>query len=159
MSFLELRQQLKLTQQLVMTPQLQQAIKLLQLSRLELVDTVQQAGSDSVGLLINAGAYSHTSIAIRDAFLGTRIPFIEVHLSNVHAREDFRSYSYLSDLALSSDVGSNPAVVYALGARMLSRVSSHVANIASTVASPFDQIRGTPVAVYSAGGGSAGDLQ
>ncbi|MDJ0776594.1 MAG: type II 3-dehydroquinate dehydratase [Gammaproteobacteria bacterium] len=67
----------------------------------ELVSRVQQAAGDGVDcIIINPAAYTHTSVALRDAFLATRIPFIEVHLSNVYAREDFRSFSYLSDLAL-----------------------------------------------------------
>lgn len=67
----------------------------------EIVTRIQQARDQGIDcIIINPAAYTHTSIAIRDAFLGTRIPFIEVHLSNVHAREDFRSFSYLSDLAL-----------------------------------------------------------
>lgn len=67
----------------------------------ELVDRVQQARAQGVGfILINPGAYTHTSIALRDALLGVGIPFIEVHLSNVHAREAFRKHSYLSDIAL-----------------------------------------------------------
>lgn len=65
-----------------------------------LVERIHQAYVDRVDfILINPGAYTHTSIAIRDAFLATRIPFIEVHLSNVHAREPFRRHSYLSDVA------------------------------------------------------------
>ncbi len=51
-------------------------------------------------IIINPAAYTHTSVAIRDAFLATRIPFIEVHLSNVYAREEFRKHSYLSDIAI-----------------------------------------------------------
>lgn len=51
------------------------------------------------GIIINAGAYTHTSVAIRDALLGVNIPFIEVHITNVHAREPFRHHSYLSDKA------------------------------------------------------------
>lgn len=67
----------------------------------ELVDRIQQARSQGVDfILINPGAYTHTSIALRDALLGVGIPFIEVHLSNVHAREAFRKHSYLSDIAL-----------------------------------------------------------
>jgi 3-dehydroquinate dehydratase-2 len=66
----------------------------------ELVDQVQAAFRDSVDfILINPGAYTHTSIALRDAFLATRLPFIEVHLSNIYAREPFRKTSYLSDIA------------------------------------------------------------
>ena len=66
----------------------------------ELVEAVQRAGSDGIGyVIVNPGAFTHTSIALRDAFLAVAIPFIEVHLSNVHAREAFRSHSYLSDVA------------------------------------------------------------
>jgi len=66
----------------------------------EIVDTVQQAATDKVDfVLLNPGAFTHTSIAIRDALLAVSIPFIEVHLSNVFAREDFRHSSYFSDIA------------------------------------------------------------
>lgn len=72
----------------------------------QLVDRIQQARSDGVAfILINPGAYTHTSIAVRDALLGVAIPFIEVHLSNVHAREAFRRHSYLSDIAAGVIVG------------------------------------------------------
>lgn len=65
-----------------------------------LVDRIHQAGADGVDyILINPAAFTHTSIALRDALLGVKIPFIEVHLSNVHAREPFRQHSYLSDVA------------------------------------------------------------
>ena len=65
-----------------------------------IVSAIQNAASNGVDyILINPAAYTHTSIAIRDAFLATGIPFIELHLSNVHAREDFRQHSYLSDIA------------------------------------------------------------
>ncbi len=67
----------------------------------DIVSCIQQARIDKVEfVIINPGAYTHTSIAIRDAFLATRLPFIEVHLSNVYAREDFRKHSYLSDIAV-----------------------------------------------------------
>ena len=66
----------------------------------EIVDVVQKAQADSVDfILLNPGAFTHTSIAIRDALLAVRIPFIEIHLSNVFAREDFRHSSYFSDIA------------------------------------------------------------
>ena len=67
----------------------------------ELVNRVHQAKLDGVDfIVINPGAYTHTSVAIRDAFLGTEIPFIEVHLSNIFSRESFRHQSYLSDIAV-----------------------------------------------------------
>ncbi len=66
----------------------------------ELVDAIQAAAADKVDyFIINPGAFTHTSIAIRDAFAGVNIPFIEIHLSNVHARETFRHHSYLSGIA------------------------------------------------------------
>lgn len=67
----------------------------------EIVSCIQQAAGNQVDfIIINPAAYTHTSVAIRDAFLATRIPFIETHLSNVYAREEFRMHSYLSDLAV-----------------------------------------------------------
>lgn len=75
-------------------------------SETELVELVQQAGPRGVaGIVINPGAFTHTSIALRDALLAVSIPFIEVHLSNVHAREAFRQQSYLSDVALGVITG------------------------------------------------------
>jgi 3-dehydroquinate dehydratase-2 len=66
----------------------------------ELVDTIHQAMGKIDFILINPAAFTHTSVAIRDALLGVAIPFIEIHLSNVHAREPFRHHSYLSDIAI-----------------------------------------------------------
>jgi 3-dehydroquinate dehydratase-2 len=66
----------------------------------ELVGRVQQAMKDGVAfILLNPAAFTHTSVALRDALAAAHIPFIEVHLSNVHARESFRKHSYFSDLA------------------------------------------------------------
>jgi len=75
----------------------------------ELIDQIHAAKKSGVDfILINPGAFTHTSIAIRDAMLGTQLPFIEVHLSNVFSREEFRQHSFLSDIAV--------AVISGLGA-------------------------------------------
>lgn len=74
-----------------------------------LVDRIHQARSEGVdGIIINAGAYTHTSIALRDALIGVAIPFVEVHLSNLHAREPFRQHSTLADKAVGVIVGFGP---------------------------------------------------
>jgi len=65
----------------------------------ELIDAIHRAFENSDFIIINPGAFTHTSVALRDALLSVSIPFIEVHLSNVHAREAFRQHSYLSDIA------------------------------------------------------------
>lgn len=71
-----------------------------------LVDRIQQAGREGIGfVVVNPAAYTHTSVAIRDALAGVKIPFIEVHLSNIYARESFRHRSYLSDIAVGSICG------------------------------------------------------
>ena len=68
----------------------------------ELIDRIQSAKTKNIDfIIINPGAFTHTSVAIRDAFLSVSIPFIEVHLSNVFAREEFRKHSYLSDIAVA----------------------------------------------------------
>ena len=87
-----------------------------------LVDRIQAARDEGVEfILINAGAYTHTSVALRDALAAVEIPFIEVHLSNVYKREDFRHRSLLADLARGLIVGLGPqgyrlALEYALEA-------------------------------------------
>ncbi|WP_347251430.1 type II 3-dehydroquinate dehydratase [Legionella sp.] len=69
-------------------------------SEAELIDWIHQAGDSKVDyLIINPAAFTHTSIAMRDALAAVSIPFIEVHISNIYAREPFRHYSYFSDLA------------------------------------------------------------
>lgn len=65
----------------------------------ELIDAIHQAFHKQQFIIINPGAFTHTSVALRDALLSVSIPFIEVHLSNVHAREPFRHHSYLADVA------------------------------------------------------------
>jgi 3-dehydroquinate dehydratase-2 len=84
----------------------------------ELVDRVQAAAENADGILVNPAAYTHSSIALRDAFLAVNLPFVEVHLSNVHAREEFRHRSLLADLAVGSVVGFGPSS-YFLGLRAL----------------------------------------
>ena len=74
-----------------------------------LVDRIHAARGQADGLLINAGAFTHTSIALRDALLGVAIPYVELHLSNVHAREAFRHHSFLADKALGVICGFGPA--------------------------------------------------
>ena len=71
-----------------------------------LVDRIHQAKLEGVdGIIINPAAYTHTSVALRDALLAVQIPFIEVHLSNVHSREAFRQSSFLSDIAVGVIAG------------------------------------------------------
>lgn len=66
----------------------------------ELVDRIQQAASDNIDfILLNPAAFTHSSIALRDALLAVKIPFIEIHLSNIYSREEFRHKSYFSDIA------------------------------------------------------------
>jgi 3-dehydroquinate dehydratase-2 len=80
----------------------------------ELVDRIQAAARDRTDfIIINPGAFTHTSIALRDAFLSVKVPFIEVHLSNVFAREEFRRKSYLSDIAVAVITGAG-AIGYEL---------------------------------------------
>ncbi len=75
----------------------------------ELIERIHKAQDDETAfIIINPAAFTHTSVAIRDALSGVKIPFIELHLSNVHAREDFRKQSYFSDIAIGviSGLGS-----------------------------------------------------
>lgn len=79
-------------------------------SESELINTIHQAGEQKVDfILINPAAFTHTSIALRDALLAVQIPFIEVHITNIYSREEFRHHSYFSDIArgVISGLGSN----------------------------------------------------
>ncbi len=75
----------------------------------ELIERIHQAQQDDTAfIIINPAAFTHTSVAIRDALSGVKIPFIELHLSNVHAREEFRKQSYFSDIAVGVISGLGP---------------------------------------------------
>lgn len=83
----------------------------------ELVGRVQQAPAEKLAFaIVNAGALTHTSVALRDALLGVRLPFIELHITNTAARENFRHHSYLSDIAVGVIAGLGP-VGYELAVR------------------------------------------
>ncbi len=71
----------------------------------QLVDRIHEANGNTDFILFNPGAFTHTSVALRDAVLGTAIPFIEIHISNVYAREEFRRQSYFSDIATGTITG------------------------------------------------------
>lgn len=71
-----------------------------------LLDAIHAARGKAVGIIINAGAYTHTSVALRDAIAGVEIPAVEVHISNVHQREEFRHHSYLSAVCNAVIVGA-----------------------------------------------------
>ena len=87
----------------------------------ELIERIQRAPSEGVGFVIfNPGAFTHTSIALRDALLGTHLPFIELHLSNTQAREPFRRYSYFSDIAVGVIAGFG-----AFGYELAVRAAAH----------------------------------
>lgn len=84
----------------------------------ELIDAVQRMGTHVAGFLVNAGGYTHTSVALLDALLAVDLPFVEVHLSNIHAREEFRRHSLLAPRALGT-IGGFGALGYELGLRAL----------------------------------------
>ena len=87
----------------------------------ELIERIQRAPADGIGFLIfNPAAFTHTSVALRDAIAAVRVPFIEVHLSNTHAREPFRRHSYFSDIAVGVIAGLG-AFGYELAVRAAAR--------------------------------------
>jgi len=76
----------------------------------ELVERIHQAAAEHMdGIVINPAAYTHTSVALRDALLGCHIPFVELHLSNIYRREEFRHHSMLADIATGIVAGFGPA--------------------------------------------------
>jgi 3-dehydroquinate dehydratase-2 len=87
----------------------------------ELISRIHEApGSHVAFIIFNPAAFTHTSVALRDALLAVKIPFIEVHLSNVHARESFRHHSYFSDIALGTITGMG-----AIGYELALRAATH----------------------------------
>lgn len=91
----------------------------------ELVNVIQQAKAEGIdGIVLNPGAYTHTSIAIRDALLAVQIPFVEIHISNVFSRESFRHQSYLSDIASGVVVGFGPSGYELALSGLLKKLSS-----------------------------------
>jgi 3-dehydroquinate dehydratase II len=87
----------------------------------ELIERIHRAPTDGIGFLVfNPAAFTHTSVALRDAIAAVRLPFIEVHLSNTHAREPFRRHSYFSDLAVGVITGLG-AFGYELAVRAAAR--------------------------------------
>ncbi len=90
----------------------------------DLLDRIQEARAWAAGILINPGGLTHTSVALRDALAAVELPVVEVHLSNVHARESFRSHSYVSGIAAGVVTGFGP-LSYRLGlTALLDRLAS-----------------------------------
>lgn len=92
-----------------------------------LIDRIQGAPGEGIGFVIlNPGGLTHTSVALRDAILAVRVPFIEVHITNIHAREPFRHRSYFSDIAAGSVIGLGP-FGYELAVRAAARLLASAA--------------------------------
>lgn len=93
----------------------------------ELLDLIHAHGPEVAGVLINPAALTHSSIALRDAFLGVAVPVVEVHLSNIHRREPFRHRSYIADVAVGQVLGFG-AASYRLGlAALIDHLKQHAA--------------------------------
>lgn|SRR5690606_17115984 len=86
----------------------------------ELIDAIHSARGRATGIVLNAGAYTHTSVAIRDAVVASQVPTVEVHITNVHAREPFRHHSYLSDVASAVIAGAG-TLGYVFALQVLAR--------------------------------------
>jgi len=92
----------------------------------DLINRIQRCPAEGIDFLIfNPGAFTHTSVALRDALLAVKVPFIEVHLSNMYAREPFRQHSYFSDLAVGSVVGLGALGYEFALAAAIERLASH----------------------------------
>ena len=107
----------------------------------ELVDVIHALAGEVDGVLINAGAYTHTSLAIRDALVGVGLPYVEVHVSNVHAREPERHHSMLASKALAVLAGFG-VYGYELGLRGLVRALHARASSPATAPAAADATRG-----------------
>ncbi|MBM9469503.1 type II 3-dehydroquinate dehydratase [Nakamurella sp. YIM 132084] len=110
----------------------------------QLVDWVQEIGAavaagTSIGAVINPGAYAHTSVALRDAVEGARTPVVEVHISNVHARETFRHHSYLSPVTVGQIVGLG-VLGYPLGIQALHQLSQPGSDATASPAGVAEQL-------------------
>lgn len=99
----------------------------------EIVTRINTSGAKFDGLLINAGAYTHTSVAIRDAILTAGFPFVEVHISNVHAREPFRHHSTMADIAVGVITGFG-LKSYTLGLEGLAAAIAHRTGVTAPAA-------------------------
>ncbi|MFD1858380.1 type II 3-dehydroquinate dehydratase [Aeromicrobium camelliae] len=86
-----------------------------------LIDAIHEARTDCAGIIINPGGLTHTSVALRDALTGVQLPVVEVHLTNVHAREEFRHHSYISPIASCTIVGAG-VQGYEFAVRRLARL-------------------------------------
>lgn len=91
----------------------------------ELVNKIHDAKSEVDAIIINPAAFTHTSVALRDALLGVNIPFIEVHLSNTHAREDFRRTSFFSDVAVGVIMGLGTLGYHLAAQAAIAHIENH----------------------------------